>query len=50
MNAKLTREQVDEIRAAYIPFVVTVRELATRYGVAKTTVADIVKDKTWKAA
>ena len=48
--AKLTRPQVEEIRASYELGGVLQRELATEYGVDQTHVSRIVNDKSWKAA
>lgn len=45
--AKLTEEQVLQIRGWYIPHVITARELAEMYGVDKTCILSIVKRKTW---
>lgn len=46
--AKLTWSIVSEIRSAYIPWVVTMRQLADRYGVNPQTICMIISNQTWK--
>jgi hypothetical protein len=45
--AKLTDEQVKEIRGLYSFRLVTFKELAARYGVHFATIRNVVKRKTW---
>ena len=47
-NARLTRGQVDAIRAEYATGGVSQAELGRRYGVGKTTIYDIVRERQWK--
>lgn len=47
-GAKLTRKQVEEIRARYIPRVVSMAKLAKEYGVAKSQISFIIKGKSWQ--
>ena len=46
--ARLTEDDVRSIRARYKPGVVTRIMLANEYGVAPTTIGDIVSRRTWK--
>ncbi len=48
-RAKLTWETVNAIRAAYVPFKVTLPMLAARFGVNRYIVSDILRNRTWKA-
>lgn len=43
----LTEAEVLEIRATYIPKVISLRDLARRYGVNKSTIQLIVTGKNW---
>lgn len=45
--AKLTNQQVLEIRSKYIPRIYTSRLLAKEYNISKTNVLDIVNNKIW---
>jgi hypothetical protein len=47
-SAKLTQAQVDEIRAAYIPGIVTQKQIAARFGVSDVLVSKIVNGKLWR--
>lgn len=47
-NVLLTEQQVGEIRAAYVPWKVTQRDLASRYGVAQTTISGVLNRYSWK--
>lgn len=47
-GAKLTEEQVAVIKAEYAPRKVSIRALASRFGVSYSTVHDIILGKTWK--
>lgn len=47
-SAKLSEEQVKEIREKFIPRKVTVKMLAEEYGVSAATIEAIVLRKTWK--
>ena len=47
-NAKLTDEQVIEIRRAYACKEANQRQLAERFGVGQQLVSDIVRGKRWK--
>lgn len=46
--ARLTEEQVREIRASYVPHKVGHRRLAKRFGVGKTTIEWVLKGGTWR--
>lgn len=46
--AKLTEEQVRDIRRLYAAGGVTYKELARRYGVAKYAIQSVVKRLTWR--
>lgn len=48
-SAKLTRVQVVEIRKLYRPYKMSQRKLAARYGVAQTTIGEIIRRTTWAA-
>ena len=45
--SKLTAEQVKSIRAEYIPYVVTYKMLARKYGVHPETILNVVTRKKW---
>lgn len=47
-KAKLTEQQVREIRRAYAAGEYTMDELAARYGVTHPTILDIIHRNTWK--
>ena len=47
-SAKLTWEQVREIRSKYIPRRYTYRMLGAEYGVNKRTIELIINNKLWK--
>lgn len=47
-KAKLSPDEVREIRAACAARSVTQDELARRYGVSRPTIGDIVNRRTWK--
>jgi hypothetical protein len=47
-NSKLTWKKVEEIRARYIPGVVTQAVLAKEYGVSVPQISYIVNNKKWK--
>ena len=47
-NAKLTKVQIVEIKAAHASGDVFQRELAEKYGVKRKAISDIVRLKTWK--
>jgi hypothetical protein len=46
--SKLTRKQVDEIRAKYIPVKYSQYKLAIEYGVCQQNISDIINYKLWK--
>jgi hypothetical protein len=46
-NAKLTLEQVEEIRQIYKDEELTQRELASRFGICKTHARRIVRFESW---
>ena len=46
--AKLTNEQVIEIRNKYIPDIYTQKKLAKEYHVCRQVIGDIINRKTWK--
>lgn len=45
--AKLTWEQVREIRSRYIPGIITLKQLAAEYGIAFSHIHRIIKYQTW---
>ena len=45
--AKLTREDVDKIRETYNSSKISQQKLANQYGVHRSTIADILKYRTW---
>ena len=47
-HTKLTKEKVIEIRKDREELGMTYDALAEKYGVAKATIADIIKRRTWK--
>jgi hypothetical protein len=47
-RAKLTEDDVREIRRLYATGNFSYQELALKFGVVKTTIIDIVRRKTWK--
>lgn len=47
-RAKLTKRQVDAIRAEYVPYKVAAPELANRYGVRPKAIYEIVWGNCWK--
>jgi hypothetical protein len=47
-KAKLTNEQVAEIRALYVPRIVSQRFLAKKYGVTSTQIANITNGSQWR--
>jgi hypothetical protein len=47
-SAKLTEDQVREIRRLYATGVFTQQELALRFGVDQRTVSEIIRRKIWK--
>jgi hypothetical protein len=47
-NVILTEAQVREIRAAYVPWKVTQRELAKRYVVQQTTISGLLNGYSWR--
>lgn len=46
--SKLTEKEVAEIRSTYVPFKVTAKQLAIRYGVSETNIKYIIGRKAWK--
>lgn len=48
-NALLTPETAEQIRADYIPGVVTMQSLANRHGIGLTTVFKVIHKQTWKS-
>lgn len=46
-SAKLTDDDVRAIRAAYIPYVVTLSDLADVYGVSFQLISQIINNKNW---
>lgn len=46
-TAILTAEQVAEARAAYVPYRVTVDELAARYGLSRRQMGRVLRDESW---
>jgi len=47
-GAKLTEDQVREIRSIYLPYKVTVRQLAEKYGVSEGTINQVIYYSHWK--
>jgi hypothetical protein len=47
-NHILTEQEVREIRARYIPFVVSLNQLAREYNVSKKQILNIVHDRQWR--
>jgi hypothetical protein len=47
-SAKLTRQQVDEIRKLHASGDWPVRKLAKRFGIGKSAIGFIISGKTWK--
>jgi hypothetical protein len=47
-RAKLTEQQVLEIRAKYIPWTYSTTMLAKEYGVSSVMISDIVNKRNWK--
>jgi hypothetical protein len=47
-HAKLSEEQVQEIRRKYVPNVVTMLQLGKEYGVADETIRKIILRKKWR--
>lgn len=47
-GSKLTMEQVIEIRQRYVPYQVTLTQLASEYKISVAEVYNIVRHKTWK--
>ncbi len=47
-NAKLTAEKVREARQRYVPYRVTVKELAAEYGVKEASLYQAINRLTWK--
>ncbi len=45
--SKLTESEVLEIRKSYVPFKISMRKLADRFGVHPQTVCDIIHRETW---
>jgi len=45
--AKLTWEQVREIRSRYIPGIITLKQLAAEYGIAFSNIHRIIKNQIW---
>jgi hypothetical protein len=46
-RAKLTEEQVKEIREKYTPYIYSARKLGEEYGVSKSSIDNIINNKTW---
>jgi transcriptional regulator with XRE-family HTH domain len=46
-GSKLTAEQVIEIRNAYLATEISQEELASRYGVTRRAIGDVVRGKRW---
>lgn len=46
--ARLTRDQVREIRTRYVPRVVTQGQLAAEYGVSRSLISLVVAGAVWK--
>ncbi|WP_234414176.1 helix-turn-helix domain-containing protein [Paenibacillus sp. CAA11] len=47
-QAKLTWALVRKIREEYVPYEVSQQALASKYGVSRSTISDIVKNRIWK--
>ncbi len=48
-KAKLTADQVVQIRALYVPRIYTLAKLAKQFGMSLTAITDIVSGKHWKS-
>jgi HNH endonuclease len=48
-RAKLTKDQVAEIRSKYKPYEYSMQKLADEYGVDKATIKWIIQRKTWNS-
>lgn len=47
-HTKMTQEKANEIRALYASGGYTYQSLADKYKISKATIADIIKNRTWK--
>ena len=47
-NAKLTKEQVKDIRRKYVPWKYTQEKLAKEYNVSQSRISEILSNKYWK--
>ena len=48
-HTKLTQERADRIREIYKTTKISYAKLATQFGVSKSTIADIIANRTWKS-
>ena len=48
-HTKMTQEKAEELRRLYFSQKISYGDLATKFGISKSTVADIVKNRTWKS-
>lgn len=46
--SRLTERQVREIRSSYRPYVVSMAQLANKYGVSHWTIKDVISRKNWR--
>jgi hypothetical protein len=47
-SSKLNEEKVSQIRSLYLNTEITEKELAIKFGVSETAIADVITNKTWK--
>jgi DNA invertase Pin-like site-specific DNA recombinase len=47
-HTKMTLELANEIRNIYQTEKISYQKLADKYGVSKSTIADIISNRTWK--
>ncbi len=47
-NCRLTEVEVLEIRALYVPFEISYKEIAEQYNVGISTIKGIIRRETWK--
>ena len=48
-HTKMTQEKADQVRELYFKSKVSYGDLAKQFGISRSTVADIVKNRTWKS-
>ena len=48
-HTKMTQEKANQIRELYLKGNLSYGKLAEEFGISKSTVADIIKNRTWKS-